>query len=507
MMALGSFRARSFVLALTVLGGPGNTPRVTLQAPTQRLRLTINPATLRVGETARLTVDFLDSQFQPVANDRNRTIDFAQLPSGTGQAGSGTFSPSRVSVPRGAQSSATATFRAGSPGKVLIRATAPDLAPAQTLVVIVPHGSSWMDPSAHPTFRVAAYQQDITVEINPHEPTVVPANGVSRAQLWVTLNRRLNPDEELQIRVKSVPGVGVQVLYDGIRQGNVTDLTIGAGLALSKEVDILSTRPATVRVIAWVLPNGPSDEVRVQFERPRPARVMFEGGQDSIPLRQQEVPLAVELADQDHVPVGDLQSTWRIRLSSPTDPDVTTFTPETLVLTPGRPVGRSVLHLKGAPAANDIRLLAVDLGETLGFVERTIIVAGSIEPPAYLFVLFAGLGGVLGGLARDFYRRQVSLILPNWSSGYLHLGLLGNVPFSFLFGYVLFQAAALGLLLGYQHAPAIASTRPFAFFFGVLGGVGGIAVLDRLLDRIFPRRTGERPRPSDGASGRPSQGD
>src|SRR2546422_8659193 len=44
-------------------------------------------------------------------------------------------------------------------GKVLIRATAPDLAPAQTLVVIVPHGSSWMDPSAHPTFRIAAYQQ------------------------------------------------------------------------------------------------------------------------------------------------------------------------------------------------------------------------------------------------------------------------------------------------------------------------------------------------------------
>src|SRR3989449_1799383 len=230
MMALGSFRARSFVLALTVLGELGVAPGVALQAPTQRLRLTINPATLRVGETARLTVDFLDSQFQPVANDRNRTIDFAQLPSGTGQAGSGTFSPSRVSVPRGAQSSATATFRAGSPGKVLIRATAPDLAPAQTLVVIVPHGSSWMDPSAPPTFRVAAYQQDITVEINPHEPTVVPANGVSRAQLWVTLNRRLNPDEELQIRVKSVPGVRVQVLDDRIRQGHGTALQLQAGL-------------------------------------------------------------------------------------------------------------------------------------------------------------------------------------------------------------------------------------------------------------------------------------
>src|SRR2546422_11474539 len=127
-------------------------------------------------------------------------------------------------------------------GKVLIRATAPDLAPAQTLVVIVPHGSSWMDPSVHPTFRLAAYQQDITVEINPHEPTVVPANGVSRAQLWVTLNRRLNPDEELQIRVKSVPGVGVQVLYDGIRQGNVTDLTIGAGIAPLKEGDILDRK-------------------------------------------------------------------------------------------------------------------------------------------------------------------------------------------------------------------------------------------------------------------------
>src|SRR2546426_12573425 len=104
-----------------------------------------------------------------------------------------------------------------------------------------------MDPSAHPTFRVAAYQQDITVEINPHEPTVVPANGVSRAQLWVTLNRRLNPDEELQIRVKSVPGVGVQVLYDGVRQGNPSHHPVRRRHHPSNEDDNLSTRPATGR--------------------------------------------------------------------------------------------------------------------------------------------------------------------------------------------------------------------------------------------------------------------
>src|SRR3989454_7235303 len=160
MMPLGSFRARSLVLALTVLGGPGDTPRVTLQAPTQRLRLTINPATLRVGETARLTVDFLDSQFQPVANDRNRTIDFAQLPSGTGQAGSGTFSPSRVTVPRGAQSSATATFRAGSPGKVLIRATAPNLAPglpARNVAVALEDRKSTRLKSSHLVISYAVF--------------------------------------------------------------------------------------------------------------------------------------------------------------------------------------------------------------------------------------------------------------------------------------------------------------------------------------------------------------
>jgi hypothetical protein len=503
MIGLGRFGTHTLAFALAALCGLGVRRSAALQAPTQRLQLKIDRATLRVGETARLTVEFLDNNFQPVANDRDRVVEFAQLSSGPGQLGSVTFSASHVSIPRGARSAPTVTLQAGSPGKLLIRATAADLAPAQTLVVIAPQGSSLID--LRPPFRFAAYQQDVTIEINPRGAKGIPANGMSRAQFWVTLNRLLEPGERRHIIVKSFPGV--EVLYHGEKRIGVAAITIVDTTQLSEELDIVSTAPGKVQVVASVVPSGSRDSVEIQFDPPRPARVILESGRDTIPLRQREVLLTIRLADQDRVVISQLDRTWRLRLSSPTDPRVTAFDPDTVALSSDRPVGRSMLHLKGSPAPNDIRLLAMDLDGTLDQGERTITIAGRIgEPEEYMLILFAGLGGIFGGLARDFYRRQVSRIVPSWSEGYLHLGLLGNAPFSFLFGYVLFQAAALGLLVGFEHAPAIAGTLAFAFFFGVLGGFGGIVVLDRLLDRIFPgRKTGEheRLRPSGGGSTQP----
>ena len=501
MIGSGSFGAHTLALALAALCGLGVGRSAALQAPTQRLQLKIDRATLRVGATARLTVEFLDGNFQPVANDRDRVVEFAQVPSGPGQSGAVTLSASHVSIPRGARSDTTVTLQAGSPGKLLIRATTSDLAPAQTLVVIALQGSSLIN--VRPSFWFAAYQQDVTIEINPRGAKGIPANGMSRAQFWVTLNRPLKPGQRRHIIVKSFPGV--EVLYHGEKRVGVAQITIVDTTQLSEELDISSTAPGKVQLVTWVAPNGSTDTVEIQFEPPRPARVIFERGQDTIPLRQREVLLTIRLADQDRVAVSQLDRTWRLRLSSPTDPGVTAFDPETLTLS-SRPVGRSVLYLKGSPAANDIRLLAMDLDGTLDPGERTITVTG-LEPPEYMLILLAGLGGIFGGLARAFYQGQVSRLLPSWSAGYLHLGLLGNAPFSFLFGYVLFQATALGLLVGFERPPAIAGTHAFAFFFGVLGGFGSIAVLDSLLDRIFPgRKTGEyeRQRPSGSAGGGPS---
>jgi hypothetical protein len=484
---------RVFPLLLGILCGPGASHSTPLQRPTQRLRLQIDRATLRVGETARLRVEFLDRDFQPVANDRIRLVEFAQLPAGPGQPGSGVFSASRISIPRGARSDTTVAFRASGSGKVLLQATAPDLVPAQTLVFISPQGSSVIQPSESPTFHLAAYQQDITVEIDPRGFNSISANGVSRAQFWVSLNRPLMSGEQVHVIVKSYPGV--RVLYQGTERLGITDITISGGAALSEELDVLAAEPGTVRIVAQVVPNGPRDEVEVRFDPPRPQRVILEASEDTIPSRQRTVVLAVKLADQDRVLLSELARTWEIHLSSPTDPRVTEFDPETLSLTPDRPVGRSTLKFKELPAANDILLRAMDLGGTLDPAEHTLTLTGLLhETPGFILVLFAGLGGILGGLARDVYRRRIRQILPQWSAGYLHLGLVGNVAFSFLFGYVLYQAATLGLI-GFRNLSGISATKGFAFLFGLLGGFGGISVLDQLLDQIFPeRKTGERAR-------------
>jgi hypothetical protein len=107
-------------------------------------------------------------------------------------------------------------------------------------------------------------------------------------------------------------------------------------------------------------------------------------------------------------------------------------------------------------------------------------------------VVFAGLGGLLGGLIRYVYKEKVKWILPKWDAGYLNLGLIGNSALSIVFGLFFFQAIDLGVIpisrLLQQTETLNVRTLTAAFFFGVLGGFAGVYVLDFLLDQVFPKR-------------------
>jgi hypothetical protein len=65
----------------------------------------------------------------------------------------------------------------------------------------------------------------------------------------------------------------------------------------------------------------------------------------------------------------------------------------------------------------------------------------------------------------------------------LEPGRVGNAFFGILFGLVLYQAVELGLVVVRQVTP---EAWTLAFFLGVLGGFGGILVLERLIDRVLP---------------------
>lgn len=102
--------------------------------------------------------------------------------------------------------------------------------------------------------------------------------------------------------------------------------------------------------------------------------------------------------------------------------------------------------------------------------------------PLYTLVIFAGVGGMLGGLIRHVYKDRVRHILPKWTRGKLAVGLIGNALFSVVFGVVLFLAARQGLV----KIIASLDTREAAFITGIVAGYGGILVLDRLLRLVFP---------------------
>lgn len=462
------------------------------QASPQRLRLSVARPTLYPGDVAQLRVELLDGAYRPVANDRDRAVTFSVSPAGQGSPGTGVISPLSITLRTGARSDTGAAFRAQGVGTLFIQAASEGLVSAQTLVVILARRASRAAPSLH----LANYNPNSSVELvqgqavhlMPHGVQHVSANGVSPAEFQTLLDSALSPGDHLQILVQSFPGVHVR--YNGNEQLGGVVVVISEDNAVSGRIELLSDAPGTVHVVARVLPHGLPDRAVVQFELPRPARVQLEKPWDTIRVHQ-TIPLTVKLADQDRVPLKSIAGTWRVRLSSPTDPAAMTFDPDSMAFSPERVTGRSTLLMRRSPAADQVRVIAEDPTGNLEVGDVMLTVLGRETP--WILILIAGLGGVLGGVARDVYRKQTNQLLPSWSAGYLHLGLVGNALFSFLFGYIVYLAARLGLVAASSATSAVAETRTVGFFFGVLGGVGGIVVLDRLLDRVFPgRTTGER---------------
>ena len=160
----------------------------------------------------------------------------------------------------------------------------------------------------------------------------------------------------------------------------------------------------------------------------------------------------------------------------------------------GKVIPTEVVIPRGQEHTNVTYQSSGSVGEATVSAESRGIASGTwkvtVVTAAYVLVLFAGLGGVLGGLSRRILVVGVTEIWPRWRQGRLEIGLVGNALFSFLFGLVLFQAIKLGVVaVPDSLAPSgnfYAGTRTFAFFFGVLGGFGGTIVLARLLRRVFP---------------------
>ncbi len=366
-----SGRAARALVALATVSVLGTAP-VEASSPA-RLELRVASSTLRVGESTRLAVTFLDRAYRPVPNDRTRTVTLVQR--GLDGSEAGELSPARFIVSNGAASFADVVYTAKRPGRVVIRAASEGLAPSEVVVAIVSRGASFLS-SLFPTVHA---DPPLALEIVPRVSPPLPANGVSRAKLYVVLDRAVSAGHRLVAHLTTTPPV--KVLYGGVETHGFTEITIPEKEAVSKEIQILSAQVGRVSVTARALSGGPRAEARVDFEGPRPAGIAFAFEQERPALRPYAsiLPVRVHLVDQDGAQIASLDRPHPIECVSATDADVATFEPAVVGLGPSRPAARTRLRLSGVPRLREIGLVAKDRDGDLEPGEATVAVESSVH--------------------------------------------------------------------------------------------------------------------------------
>jgi len=453
-------------------------PPTSAQAPLGsplRLRLRIDSNTLRSGETTKIYADFLDRDYQQVPSDGTRVIEFALTWPGSRQAGSGEVSPQRVTV-RPGQLSGEATFVSRQPGRLFIMASSDGLDSSQTPVLITSQQRSFLSQ----LFETVAYAEPQNgIEINQQTYHSAPANNRFQAQIWVLFSAAQQPGTIVKIRTDPCAGI----VYKNQRAEGHMDITVDDE-AGSVSIGISSATPGIVTVSAYVRSDGPKAFAQIKFDPPEAAKIIFDSEPQSIGINDREIPVSVQLADEGGFPLAiGTDRERKIRVSSALDPKLVDFDPQTIVLPQGRTSAPSILHLKRAPSVAEMKLLAMDEGNTGIKAGQKIITIQRPIPVAASWLLFmAVLGGAIGGLARQLHQGdRLDRITPFWTGTYWNLGLSGRIMGSVVSGLFLYWAIKLGL----AQVTFDLGTSTVAFFFGGIGGFAGLVVLAQLEEWCF----------------------
>ncbi|HJQ27015.1 MAG TPA: hypothetical protein VKA60_24215 [Blastocatellia bacterium] len=462
--------------------------------------------TLRRGEKVDIIITILDRYYHPVTNDKDRWIELRADSVYESPRASGTFENRDILI-RAGETEGKVTFTAKSSGLLKIKADDKtddgDLDDGKTYVTIS-RSSQAPKPPPEPQFfsfaPIAYFQESAETEPCPDpiakngikllydECGEVEANGAKRAELQLSLTPA--PVSEVKVKVSTNPKCFLSYNCGDNPQQRPVEVVFKAGDELSEPVCISSKRPNEVTVTAKVLPNGPETHVKVKFVPPKPVEILFEG-EEEVPVDHPIAPLKISLKDADGEAITSLVGDWSINLETfPADPKIAEFDPPGIELSKDRPSADLFLKVKDFSDTRPITLIA---RHNKLYATKSLLIHGA---SFLLLAVFAGLGGILGGMARDLYKAGVRYILPKKVRGQWVPGLVGNIVFSIFFGIFCLQLGKLGI----YKTPIdnyIAATPTFAFCMGVVGGYGGIIILDWALHRLFPPKP-TPPAPADG---------
>jgi hypothetical protein len=334
-----------------------------------RLRLKVQTTTIKSGEATKIFVEFLDRDYQQVANDGTRAIEFGLGSARVKQSASGDISPQSVTVTPGKWSAET-RFASRQAGKVLITARAAGLEPAQTLLVVTPPGSSFLSR----LFETVAYADGPEgFEITPFSDEAT-ANGNEQVICLASFTKR--PPGKIVVRISVEPPAAI--LYNG-RISTLAHIPLDGDGLVSPEFGIKSRRKGKVDIKASVLPDGPNDNALVNFIAPHPSRIIFGDKLQEISSTESTVPLLIELADDGGSPVEPVGEEL-ITFKSANGEDFVKFDPPSVSLSTNRRSAQTMLQLSGLPLGNELKLLAVAQGQSnLTTGQKAIFIRSPIE--------------------------------------------------------------------------------------------------------------------------------
>jgi hypothetical protein len=446
----------------------------------ERIRVNVD-GPVKVGSTVPVTVEFLNRDFRPEKNDRERLVRLEMLKTGGSREGRGRIAPNMVKASAGVPT-IWARFTAEAAGTVRVRVTSDGLAPGEAVIRITSGSSALLELFA-PTLHA---QPSPFFELLPRNHKPFPRNGLSTAQFSIHVDSPAD-GKGLSWVVQTDPAVKIK--YGEKVSPGAALITIEPGRYLSEPFEILEpSQSGPVRIRAQAKPTGRTDEVEVQFVAPRPVRVSFAPQFYKARSNDQILPVHLVLVDKDGIALRDLDEPRQITLRSAGRS--TEFKPATVTLSGNDAQCTSNVHLPWFRFGREMKVLAE--GEKLLTGEADVTVTAT----EFAMILVAIVGGLVGGLGRHVYVVQTAPVparrtRKRLGSVLLDPVLLRKVFLGVLAGVIVFLAADYGITHNFR---GVDHGSPwFGLFLAVVGGFGGGQALDAVTELVLKLKARSRP--------------
>jgi hypothetical protein len=430
-----------------------------------RLGIKVAPATISVDGTATITVEFLNRDFRPVPNDRDRNVRLEIRETGGKAEGKGVILPPTARVSAGATSYSKIQMTAKTAGTLRVWAASDGLEPGEALVRI---GSTSALLSRLFLPVLEAQAPSSSFQLLPRDLEIA-LSAAPTAVLGIVADRPLA--QKRRWRITTTPAVPIR--FDEDVKNGYGVVEVGAGESMSHQMILEPSGLGPIDVTATLLPDGEEMRAKVRVVPQVAKRISLTMEHDRLPPTLTLLPLKITLVDENGAPLKAVSASHDIELKS---------------MTSGWNLAPQRLTLSDVRLAQNltVQLPHVRLGAILNLIASDDV--GALEPGEKQFqvlaarwavVLLAIAAGLLGGLARWFYRERETDFLPHRVDGRLKRGLILDACFSGLFGVILFLLVDVGLLHQFAEQLEHDETR-VAFLLGVSGGFAGILVLQSM---------------------------